>query len=96
MMLNKTIVQSCLVFLFLIQINSCQYYRIGSVKTITPEYVVEKEKLLDYIIVHVDNEVWNLNNTTSENDLIKGIKDVVSPLHNEYMKNESGSKKIYK
>ena len=95
MKFKKVTLRLFTVIMLLLSANACHHYKIGKVKSISAGYIVEKDKMLDYLIVHVDDEIWNLQNARSENDQILGVKQPISPYHNEFTKNQYRSKNVY-
>lgn len=84
------------VIILLLSVNGCHHYKVGTVKTISAGYIVEKDKAHDYLIVHMDEEIWNLQNARSENNQLLGTKHAITSNHTAFIKNQNTSKNIYR
>ena len=79
-------VASFLILVFLIHLLGCKYYKIGSAQAISGEYILQKSEIHDYLVVHVEDDFWHLDQVKLVNDTIMGRKRPMSSLHSDYEK----------
>lgn len=86
--MKKSFVYSLLLTSVLFTLSGCHFYKIGTVKSISGPYLIEKQNTKDYLIVHFNDSVFQLANIRLEGEVIQGELRPLSYFHLMSIKNE--------
>ena len=89
------IVSVFLMLMLLVFIQGCRYYKVQTLKTVTPKDMKKFDSLHKYIIVHQGASAWHLTNLGYNNEQVSGHLAMLPEEHLKYQTTDTKSSNKY-